>query len=85
MPIYEYECQSCGYRFERMQSYSDSPLTACPDCQGRVRRVISGVGVVFRGSGFYITDSKRQLVDSKAGHDGVDKSGAETKTSGGEE
>ena len=61
MPIYEYVCNDCGYDFERIQSFSDDPVDTCPHCQGSVRRVISSVGIIFKGSGWYITDSKRQL------------------------
>lgn len=61
MPIYEYVCDACGYGFERIQSFSDAPLATCPECSGSVRRVISPVGVIFKGSGWYINDSKRQL------------------------
>jgi putative FmdB family regulatory protein len=63
MPIYEYVCDSCGYDFERIQSFSAEPVQTCPECGGVVRRVISPVGVIFKGSGWYITDSKRQITD----------------------
>jgi putative FmdB family regulatory protein len=58
MPTYVYECQDCGVRFERLQSYSDAPLRDCPECNGHVHRVIQPVGVIFKGSGFYVTDNK---------------------------
>jgi len=60
MPTYQYECQICSQNFEQRQSFKDSPLTDCPLCgtAGAVSRVISQVGVIFKGSGFYITDSK---------------------------
>lgn len=58
MPTYVYECEDCGVRFERLQSYSDAPLRDCPECNGRVHRVIQPVGVIFKGSGFYVTDNK---------------------------
>jgi len=61
MPIYQYVCKACGYDFERVQPFSADPLRTCPQCQGAVRRVISSVGIIFKGSGWYITDSKRQL------------------------
>jgi putative FmdB family regulatory protein len=64
MPIYEYVCNDCGYDFEQVQSFSDDALRQCPECQGTVRRVISSVGVIFKGSGWYITDSRRQLSGS---------------------
>ncbi|MBN1121923.1 MAG: hypothetical protein JXJ17_12650 [Anaerolineae bacterium] len=58
MPIYAYECNECGVRFERKQSFSDDPITICPECEGEVHRLISPVGVIFKGSGFYVTDNK---------------------------
>ena len=58
MPTYVYECEDCGVRFERLQSYSDTPLRECPECCGHVHRVIQPVGVIFKGSGFYVTDNK---------------------------
>jgi putative FmdB family regulatory protein len=59
MPTYEYECKSCGYTFDAFQSMSDEPLKACPRCGRDVRRLINGgTGVIFRGSGFYVTDKK---------------------------
>lgn len=70
MPIYEYVCQDCGYHFERLQSFNDAPVAICPDCEGPVRRVISPAGVIFKGSGWYITDSRRQLSDKSAGKSG---------------
>jgi putative FmdB family regulatory protein len=59
MPIYLYECDSCGVRFERMQRMSDDPLTDCPECDGHLRRVFQPVGIIFKGSGFYVTDNRR--------------------------
>jgi len=58
MPIYEYECDDCGYRFERYQSISSEPLKRCPHCGGAVRRVIYPVGIIFKGTGFYATDHR---------------------------
>jgi len=58
MPIYVYQCDSCGVTFERQQSFSDAPLTDCPECDGHVHRVIQPVGIVFKGSGFYVTDNR---------------------------
>lgn len=58
MPIYVYECESCGVRFERMQHMSDAPLCACPECRGQVHRVFQPVGIIFKGSGFYVTDNR---------------------------
>lgn len=60
MPLYQYECRTCEQSFERRQSFSDDPLTNCPLCgaENAVDRVITPVGVIFKGSGFYINDSK---------------------------
>jgi len=58
MPIYVYQCDSCGVTFERQQSFNDAPLTDCPECDGHVNRVIQPVGIVFKGSGFYVTDNR---------------------------
>ncbi|HET6487356.1 MAG TPA: FmdB family zinc ribbon protein [Spirochaetia bacterium] len=60
MPTYEYACTNCGHTFEAMQRMSDKPLTRCPKCKGAIRRVIhGGMGVIFKGSGFYTTDYKK--------------------------
>jgi putative FmdB family regulatory protein len=58
MPTYEYECQSCHQRVEAVQKFSDAPLSVCEACGGELRKVFSGVGIVFKGSGFYKTDSR---------------------------
>ena len=61
MPIYEYECGVCKFRFERKQSFDEEPVAMCPECQGKARRVIHSIPVIFKGSGFYITDSRKNL------------------------
>lgn len=58
MPIYLYQCDSCGVRFERHQRISEDPLVDCPECDGHVHRVIQPVGIIFKGSGFYVTDNR---------------------------
>jgi putative FmdB family regulatory protein len=58
VPTYQYACTACGHRFDAVQSFSDSSLTDCPECAGRLRKVFSSVGIVFKGSGFYRTDSR---------------------------
>lgn len=58
MPIYEYACTSCGERTEAKQSFDDPPLEDCPHCGGKLRKLFSPVGIVFKGSGFYSTDAK---------------------------
>ena len=60
MPTYEYECRKCGCTFEAFQSINDAPLKTCPLCGGAVKRLIfGGSGIIFKGPGFYITDSKK--------------------------
>jgi putative FmdB family regulatory protein len=63
MPVYEYECQSCRHRFEKKQGFHDKPVEKCPRCGGRPRRVIHSAPVIFKGSGFYITDSRKKPPD----------------------
>ena len=57
MPTYQYACNACAHEFEAFQSFSDASLTECPQCKGEIRKVYTAVGVVFKGSGFYKTDS----------------------------
>jgi putative FmdB family regulatory protein len=58
VPTYSYACTECQHRFDAVQSFSDDSLTVCPECQGRLRKVFNAVGVVFKGGGFYRTDSR---------------------------
>ena len=58
MPTYSYACTACGHAFEIVQSFSDDSLSVCPECEGRLRKVFSSVGVVFKGSGFYRNDAR---------------------------
>lgn len=58
MPTYQYACTECDHRFEAVQAFSDASLTVCPECGGKLRKVFSSVGIVFKGSGFYRTDSR---------------------------
>ncbi|MCU0268403.1 MAG: FmdB family transcriptional regulator [Acidimicrobiales bacterium] len=58
MPTYEYRCRDCGHEFEAQQAFSDDPLTECPACTGSIRKVFGAVGISFKGSGFYKTDSR---------------------------
>ncbi|MDP9394240.1 MAG: FmdB family transcriptional regulator [Actinomycetota bacterium] len=58
MPTYQYACTECDHRFEAVQSFHDAALTECPECTGRLRKLFSSVGIVFKGSGFYRTDSR---------------------------
>lgn len=59
MPTYQYACTACDHQFEAIQSFSDDSLTICPECKGEIRKVYTAVGVVFKGSGFYKTDSAK--------------------------
>ena len=77
MPTYQYACTECGHAFEQVQSFSDDALTACPQCQGRLRKVFNAVGVVFKGSGFYRTDSR---AGSSATDGAAPKSDTKTET-----
>ena len=66
MPLYEYQCQICGVRFERRQRMSDDPVKVCPECGGEVQRLIQPVGIIFRGSGFYVTDNRAKSSTAKS-------------------
>jgi len=59
MPIYEYECGHCRSRFELKQGFDEEPEVTCPECQGKVRRIFHPTPIIFKGSGFYITDSRK--------------------------
>ena len=84
MPTYEYACAECGERLEAVQKFSDDPLTECPACSGRLRKVFSPVGIVFKGSGFYRTDSRSSANGSKVNgsSSSSDSSAATEKSSG---
>ena len=58
MPTYSYACTECGNRFDAVQAFTDDALTTCPQCSGRLRKLFNSVGIVFKGSGFYRTDSR---------------------------
>ena len=67
MPTYEYQCKDCGFKFEQFQSIADSPLKKCPSCGGELERLVSGgAGLIFKGSGFYITDYKQNKNKEKS-------------------
>ncbi len=65
MPTYQYACTECGHDFEQFQSFSDATLTECPQCEGKLRKLFNAVGVVFKGSGFYRTDSRASTTASE--------------------
>lgn len=75
MPLYEYECESCTQRFERIQKFSDPPVTDCPSCGGPVRKLLSSPAIQFKGAGWYITDYARKGGEAKPAGD---KSGETT-------
>ncbi|MFI9270706.1 FmdB family zinc ribbon protein [Kitasatospora sp. NPDC052896] len=79
MPTYQYQCTECGSGLEAVQKFTDEALTECPQCQGRLRKVFSAVGVVFKGSGFYRTDSR----SSSSSSVGSSSSSASTNGSSG--
>ncbi|MFG1610689.1 FmdB family zinc ribbon protein [Actinoplanes sp. NPDC049265] len=79
MPTYQYACTECGEQLEAVQSFSDEPLTVCPACQGRLRKVFNSVGVVFKGSGFYRNDSRKTSTSSESSSS---SSASEAKPSG---
>ena len=71
MPLYEYQCEKCGHRFEKIQKFSDKMVKKCPDCGGRVEQMISAPAVQFKGSGWYVTDyaNKSHAPSSDGGKD----------------
>ena len=81
MPTYQYACTECGEQLEVVQKFSDEPLTECPACHGRLRKVFSAVGVVFKGSGFYKTDSRAKTSSTSSSSSSSDTK-SETKTEG---
>lgn len=81
MPVYAYRCESCGVQFERMQRFEDDPVSVCPECeQQAVRRLIQPAGIIFKGSGWYVKDSKASNYAGKSGN----KESESTKDSKGE-
>jgi putative FmdB family regulatory protein len=86
VPTYEYACAECGEHLEAVQKFSDDPLTVCPACGGRLRKVFSPVGIVFKGSGFYRTDSRVSAAngakDKQLNGSSSDSSSAGEKSSG---
>ncbi|TVT51629.1 FmdB family transcriptional regulator [Amycolatopsis rhizosphaerae] len=77
MPTYQYACKECGHRFEAVQSFSEASLTECPECTGPLRKLYGAVGVIFKGSGFYRTDSR----SSSSGSSGKSSSSSSTSSS----
>ena len=80
MPTYQYACTACGHELEAVQSFSDDALTTCPECSGALRKLFGNVGVVFKGSGFYRTDSRKGDSGSSASGTSSDSSGTKSDT-----
>ena len=80
MPTYEYQCESCGYCFEKFQSMHDEPVLVCPKCHGKVRKLLSSsYGVIFKGSGFYVTDYKNKSSSVSTENNGKQSSDSKKK------
>ena len=82
MPTYQYACTACGHQLEAVQSFTDEPLAECPACEGRLRKLFSAVGVVFKGSGFYRTDSRNGSKPGVAAPSGSGSSGSSDSSGG---
>ena len=80
MPTYSYACTECDNRFDAVQAFTDDALTTCPECSGRLRKLFNSVGVVFKGSGFYRTDS-REAAKSSVKSDSSSSSSSEKTSS----
>jgi putative FmdB family regulatory protein len=80
VPTYQYTCTECGEPLEAVQKFSDEPLTVCPACGGTLRKVFSPVGIVFKGSGFYRTDSRKSATTAAPATKDKDKSPAESSS-----
>lgn len=83
MPVYTYRCENCGHEFDRQQSFEDKPLKVCPECRKHsLHKVYRAAGVVFKGSGFYVTDKSRKAASPAPtnGNKKTKESGGETKT-----
>ena len=84
MPTYVYACKNCGHRFEQYQSFSEDSLTTCPECaQEALRKVFDSVGIVFKGSGFYSTDSATSGASTVGGGSSSDGAGSSASSSEG--
>ena len=87
MPTYHYRCSACSHSFDFFQKFADDPLTECPECGGTIRRVPQPVGVVFKGSGWYVNDSRNSknsttTPKSDSGDKAADSGGSAPKESG---
>lgn len=82
VPTYSYACAECGNKFDAVQAFSDDALTACPKCDGQLRKLFGKVGVVFKGSGFYRTDSRESAKSSSNANSQSSSSSSEKSSSG---
>ena len=82
MPTYAYRCTECGHAFDVYQSFTEDSLTVCPECSGKLRKVLSPVGVVFKGSGFYRNDSRSATTTSESASSSKDSSSSSGKDGG---
>src|SRR5688500_630826 len=81
MPTYEYACRDCGEHLEVVQSFKDAPLTECGRCGGTLRKVFSAAGIIFKGSGYYVTDSRKAGSGSSESKESSSSSTTDTKSS----
>ncbi|MET8272516.1 FmdB family zinc ribbon protein [Streptomyces sp. NPDC005077] len=81
MPTYQYQCTECGEGLEAVQKFTDDALTVCPNCEGRLKKVFSAVGIVFKGSGFYRNDSRGSSSSSAPASASAKASGSASSTS----
>jgi putative FmdB family regulatory protein len=81
LPTYEYACTACGHRLEAVQSFTDDPLTECPECGEALRKVYGAVGIVLKGSGFYKNDSRAAASSNGSGKKSADTHGADSSAS----
>ena len=84
MPTYEYVCRSCGEHCEVVQSFKDAPLTECPNCKGELRKVFGNIGIAFKGSGFYKTDSRSKSSAGSTSKSAEGSSGSESSATKGD-
>ena len=81
MPLYEYQCDACGHRFEQIRKFSDPPLTVCPKCDGAIRKLVSSPAIQFKGTGWYVTDyANKGRSDTEASEEGKSSDEKTTKT-----
>jgi putative FmdB family regulatory protein len=83
MPTYEYTCRDCGRNLEIVQSFADDPLETCEHCGGRLRKVFSAAGIIFKGSGYYVTDTRSEKGRAKTSSASDSSDGESSKTSSG--